>query len=173
VKLSEELFEFMEPHVLLIHTKDNQIILQYLETIPVHIIVKFFTLQNLVIPIIREEMKRNNLEKVLDHSKIWAIQSDWKKKTWLPLAVTVKSTENYNGMQVAERQILLIAKDEVSFDDMKRVIEWKGWKLLANNFNMYQVDVSSQGESLDEILKIAETMPEVEVASVNSISSPN
>lgn len=100
--------------------------------------------------------------------------SEWlEKKTWLPLAVTVKSTENYNGMQVAERQILLIAKDEVSFDDMKRVIEWKGWKLLANNFNMYQVDVSSQGESLDEILKIAETMPEVEVASVNSISSPN
>ena len=121
--------------------------------------------------------KRRNEEKQSWESS-WSFQdmsnSEWlEKKTWLPLAVTVKSTENYNGMQVAERQILLIAKDEVSFDDMKRVIEWKGWKLLANNFNMYQVDVSSQGESLDEILKIAETMPEVEVASVNSISSPN
>ncbi len=121
-------------------------------------------------------MRRNEEKQSWESS--WSIQdmsnSEWlEKQTWLPLAVTVKSTENYNGMQVAERQILLISKDEVSFDDMKRVIEWKGWKLLANNFNLYQVDVSNQGESLDEILRIAETMPEVEVASVNSISSPN
>jgi predicted double-glycine peptidase len=85
----------------------------------------------------------------------------------------LKSTEIYNGSKVAERQILLISKDDVSFNDMKRVIEDKGWKLLAKNFNLYQVDVSSQGESLDEILKMAESIPEVEVASVNSVSSPN
>lgn len=121
--------------------------------------------------------KRRNEEKQSSGNS-WSLSSSdfiqWSEgQTWLPLAVSLKSTEIYNGSKVAERQILLISKDDVSFNDMKRVIEDKGWKLLAKNFNLYQVDVSSQGESLDEILKMAESIPEVEVASVNSVSSPN